>query len=230
MSTGTELSALLATNLHNDASFTAANKLTYLNLAVKRIMRDAPERFRKKEASLAITAAAREYSLATDFFMISSIWLQTTGHKLTPMLPGEFVDQVERIPTTPTGSPEEYIILGFDESQDTPAYRIRFDKTPDGNYTLTYWYYPMPAAITADATPALSTMGYDEMIVAAATMIALQPKDPEGSAIAKQAYLEILREFRAFNPMGPDYTPVQRPNSFEYGKPGPALPSNYPVD
>lgn len=231
MSTGTELSALLTTYLHNDASFTAANKLTYLNLGLQRIMRDAPDCLMKKQAELSLSAAAgRDYSLASDFYQMSAVWLQTTGVKLTPLLTSEFIDTVERLPTTPTGPPEEYIILGFDESQETPAWRIRFDKTPDDDYTVTYWYRQAWKAITADATPGLSTMGYDELLLWAATMIALQPKDPEGYMTAKQSYAENLVKYQTANPMGPDYTPVLRPASYEYGPRGLRLDEHFPID
>jgi hypothetical protein len=217
MSTGTELAALLTTYLHNDVSFTTANKLTYLNLGLKRIVRDSPLTFRKKEATLSLTAVAgREYSLASDFYVMLAIWHQTTGNKLSPCLTSEFIEGVERLPTIPSGPPLEYTILGFDESVETPAWRIRFDKTPDASYTVTYWYTPMPTAISADVTPGISTMGFDELLLWAAAMIALQPKDPDGHMTAKQNYGENLAAWDSYRAMGPDYTPMLRPASEDY--------------
>ena len=210
MSTGTELSTLLTTYLHNDVGISSADKLIYLNLGVKRILRDAPECFLKKEATLAIDSSKRTYSLATDFYMMYGVWLQAVGTKLQPVLAGEWIDTVERIVTIPSGPPLRYTILGFDESLQTPAWQIRIDKTPDANYTLNYWYFPVPVTITGSSTPGLSAMGFDELICWAAAMIALQPKDPEGHQLAKQNYVENLMAFREFRAMGPDYTPVFR--------------------
>jgi hypothetical protein len=216
MSTGTELSALFSVYMHNDAALTAANKLTYLNLGLKRILRDAPSTFRLKEATITTADGTQEYSLASDFYLMAAMWLQSTGRKLSPMLAGEFIDTVERMPTIPEGPPEEYIIMGYDESQDTPAWRVRFDKTCDAIYSVEYWYNPVPTAITADATPAISSMGFDELLLWAAVMIALQPKDPDGHQIARGNYLENLAEWKAYRTSRPDYVPVLRPASEEY--------------
>lgn len=230
MSTGTELSALFTVYMHNDASLTAANKLTYLNLGLKRIVRDAPSTFRQKEATITTADGTQEYSLASDFYLMSAMWLQSTGKKLTPMLTAEFIDNVERIPTIPEGPPEEYIIMGFDESQDTPAWRVRFDKTCDDIYSVEYWYNPMPSAITADVEPSISLMGFDELLLWASAMIALQPKDPAGHQIARGNYLENLKEWQTYRASRPDYTPVLRPASEEYysGTKFPLTP-HYPI-
>lgn len=204
MSTGTELSALLKTFIHSDADFSAADLLLYLNLGQKRIIRDAPSVLRKKQATLAITSDSREYSLASDFYQMVSLWIKTVGIKLSPMAPGEFIEYVERMPSIPSGYPEGYIILGYDESQETPAWRIRFDRTPDTDYTVYYWYHYFPATITADATPLLSSMGFDELLLWSSAMIALQPKDPEGHKSARTNYLANLSEFRAYIPQSKD--------------------------
>ena len=227
MSTGTELSTLLTTYLHNDVALTAANKLTYLNLGLKKIVRDAPMTFRRKEGTLTLNTSDREYSLATDFYIMLGIWHQANGKKLQPTLTAEWIEGIERQVTIASGPPEEYIVLGYDESQDTPAWRIKFDKTPDSAYTITYWYTPMPAAITADATPAISSMGFDEMLLWASATIALQPKDPQGHQIAFQNYRDNLRQWFEYRAMSPDYTPMLRPASQDDRSMFP-LPPNYP--
>ena len=154
MFTGTELSALLLTYLRNDASLSAADKLTLLTLGQNRIIRDAPSVLRQKSGTLSLTiVAGREYSLASDFFMMTGVYLQEVGYKLEPMLFNEWLETVERLPSIPSGPPTRYTILGFDESQVTPRWRIRFKYIPDGSYTINYWYHQMPADITADATP-----------------------------------------------------------------------------
>lgn len=228
MSTGTELSTLLTTYLHNDVSLTAASKLIYLNLGLKKIVRDAPLTFRKKEATLTLTTAlGREYSLASDFYLMLAVWYSETGTKLQPTLTAEWIEGVERMTTIASGPPEEYIVLGYDESQDTPAWRVKFDKTPDDEYEITYWYTPMPSAITADATPAISSMGFDEMLLWASASIALQPKDPQGHQIAHQNYRDNLKQWFEYRAMSPDYTPILRPGSENYKSAFP-LPPNFP--
>ena len=217
MTTGTALSALLDDYVHNDIRLTAANKLTYLTLGQQRIVRDSPTSIFVKQATISVTVAiGREYSLASDFHMMQAIWLQTQGWKLDPMGDAEFIETVERIPTIPSGPPRMYTILGFDESQGTPAFRIRFDYTPDASYTVTYWYYYMPGTLTGSATPALSAMGFDELLLWATAMIILQQKDPTGYASAVQQYQACLDTFKSYRPMGPDYTPLFRPQSNDY--------------
>lgn len=211
MTTGTELSTLLTTYLHNDVSLSAADKLLYLNLGQKRIVRDAPTVLRKKSATLSISVAGdREYSLASDFYMMSAVWIKSVGIKLFPIGPSEFIDDVERMPTIASSYPTGYIILGYDESQDTPAWRIRFNKTPDTDYTVYYWYYYFPPVITAGSTPVISSIGYDELLLWAAAMIALQPKDPEGFKLAAANYRMNLESFSSYIPVSPDYTPQLR--------------------
>jgi len=211
MTTGTELSTLLTTYLHNDVSLSAADKLLYLNLGQKRIVRDAPTVLRKKLASLSISVAGdREYSLASDFYMMAGVWIKSVGIKLFPMGQSEFIDDVERMPTIASSHPTGYIILGYDESQDTPAWRIRFNKTPDGDYTVYYWYYYFPPVITAGSTPVISSIGYDELLLWASAMIALQPKDPEGFNLAAANYAANLQAFSSYIPVSPDYTPQLR--------------------
>lgn len=228
MSTGTELSTLLTTYLHNDVSLTAATKLIYLNLGLKKILRDAPLTFYKKEETLNLTAVAgREYDLESDFYLMVAMWETTTGRKLAPTLTAEWIEGIERLTTVPSGPPEQYIILGFDESETAPAWRIRFDKTPDDSYTVTYWYIPMPEAITADATPAISSMGFDELLLWSSTCVALQPKDPQGHQIAYQNYRDNLSKWFEYRAMSPDYTPRLRSWDDEY-RPGLRLPSNFP--
>jgi len=227
MSTGTELSTLLTTYLHNDVSLTAATKLIYLNLGLKKIVKDAPLTFRKKEGTLTLTTAGREYSLESDFYVMLGMWHQASGRKLQPTLAAEWIEDIERQVTIASGPPQEYIILGFDDSQDTPAWRVKFDKTPDSTYTVKYWYTPMPAAITAGATPAISSMGFDEMLLWASATIALQPKDPQGHLVAFQNYQNNLKQWFEYRSMGPDYTPILRPASEDFKSSFP-LPSNYP--
>ena len=214
MTTGTELSTLLTTYLHNDVSLSAADKLLYLNLGQKRIVRDAPTVLRKKSGTLSISVAGdREYSLASDFYMMSAVWIKSVGIKLFPMGPSEFIDDVERMPTIASSYPTGYIILGYDESQDTPSWRIKFNKTPDTDYTVYYWYYYFPPVITAGSTPVISSIGYDELLLWASAMIALQPKDPEGFKIAYANYQANLESFSSYIPVSPDYTPVLREES-----------------
>ena len=226
MTTGTNLAILLNSYLHNDISFSSTDRLTYLTLGQQRIVRDEPTKLATKEATITTAAGTREYSLATDFYMMQGIWLQANGWKLDPYLDAEFIETVERIPTIPSGPPTGYTVLGYDETIGTPAFRIRFNYNPDDIYAIKYWYYYMPAAVSS-ATPAISAMGFDELLLWAATMIALQPKDPEGSATAMQNYLLCLDAFRSYRPMGPDYHPTFRAKSQDQ-RPRSPLGPHYP--
>ena len=208
--TGTQLSTLFTTYMHEDILLSTQNKLDYLTLGQERIVRDAPTILAKKEATITTVASTQEYSLASDFYKMHAIWLQANGWKLYPIPAAEFIETVERIPTIPSGPPTGYTILGYDTTIGTPAMRLRFNYNPDAAYSIEYWYHYMPAAITGSATPAISAMGFTELLLWAAVMIALQPKDPQGHAQAAANYERNLEQFMSYRPMAPDYTPTLR--------------------
>ena len=109
-------------------------------------------------------------------------------------------------------------------------YRIRFNYTPNDNYTVKAWYYWMPADVTASETPVVSAIGFTECLLWGAAAIALQPKDPEGYAQALANYERCMQDFRAYRPSGADYTPVLRPiSSDNSGRRGPTLGPHFPV-
>lgn len=109
-------------------------------------------------------------------------------------------------------------------------YRIRFNYTPDDDYTVKAWYYYMPADVTADVVPVVSAIGFTECLLWAAAMIALQPKDPEGYATAAANYERAMQDFRAYRPAAPDYTPVLRPMSNDGSiRRGPSLGPFFPA-
>lgn len=228
---GTELSALMDDYIHNDAGMTATRKLQYLTMGQQRIIHDLPFVIGTKEATLSLTLAlGRTYSLASDFYMMESVFLPTTSVKMTPVLHSEMIDSIDRLASTPSGTPSEYTILGYDTTIATPACRIRFNYTPDASYTVYYWYKYMPAAITATAIPALSYLGFDELLVLAASMIALQPKDPQGYAYTKQCYEQEAERARQYRPMQADHTPVLRSNWYDHTGSTLRLSDHFPVE
>jgi hypothetical protein len=229
---GSQLSTLLTTYLHNDVSISAADKLLYLTLGQQRMVRDSPSTLSTKQTTLSLTSGdtTREYSLPSDFYMMQAVWLPVMGYKLGPMLDAEFIDTVERLPVIPTGPPRDYCILGYDETLTPPRFRIRFNYTPNDDYTVYIWYYWMPADVTAVLTPVVCAMGFTECLLWAACSIALQPKDPEGYQQAEGNYQRLMEDFRAYRPMGADYTPILRPLTSEtVGRRGPTLGPHFPV-
>lgn len=208
--TATQLRALLKANLHNDTTFTDPDDLnTFLTLGQARIVRDAPHVLGVKEASLSLTVAAgREYSLASDFYQMRAIWYQTSGYALEAVPFSRFIDEVERLPTIPSGPPQSYTITGYSVADS--AIKLRVDKTPAETMTVEYWYYWMPADISGATTPAISAIGFGELILWAGTMIARERNDPDGFIQAAGIYERILGEYQSYDPTRPDRASVVR--------------------
>ena len=226
--TGTGLSSLLLTYLRNDASLSASDLLLLLNLGQKRIIRDAPYILRQKSGTLSLVNPTREYSLASDFYMMTGIYLQSTGKKIEAVLANEWLETVERLPTIPSGPPTQYTILGFDESQGSPAWRIIFNYIPSSDLTVTYWYRQMPSDITADSIPVISSMGFDELLLWASALVGLEPRDPAGANNARMFYAENLASFREYRPMAMDYKPTLR-SDYPIGGSTLRLPTEFPA-
>ena len=229
---GSQLATLLNTYLHNDSTISLTDRLLYLTLGQQRMVADSPTTLSTKQDTLSLVSGdtAREYSLASNFYQMQAMWLPVMGYKLSPMIDAEFIDTTERLPVIPTGPPRDYIILGYDETLTPPRYRIRFNYTPNDNYTVYYWYYWMPADVTAVLTPVVSAIGFSECLLWAATMIALQPKDPSGYQQAAANYERCLDAYKTYRASGPDYMPILRPMSSDTaGRRGPTLGPHFPV-
>lgn len=198
------LRTLLKENLHKDSTFSDPGDLnTFLSLGQRRIVKDSPGTLGSKEGTLSITSAAREYSLASDFYQMLGVFLPATNALISPLPFARWQEEVEYQSSVPSGDPDSYRIVGYSESSS--AWRLRWDKTPDTSRTVYYWYWWLPIDITGTATPAVSAIGFDELLVWAATMIARERNDPQGAAVAFQRYTELLRAYRAFGVQGPDY-------------------------
>lgn len=226
-----QLYTLLKRNLHNDATLTSTDFATYLTLAQERIVQDSPSSLGVKEAVISVTQSTRVYSLASDFFQMRAMYCSTESRWIDPVPVKEFVETVERLGTIPDGTPLAYCVRGFDDS--TGLWQVAFDHVPTTSYTYGYQYYWKPQAMTIvnqTTVPPVSAVGFGKLIVDAATMIATEANDPERFQIAAAAYELGMRQYRCFNPMGPDYTPQLRPGDGVYRGSTWRLPDTFPAD
>jgi hypothetical protein len=205
------LRTMLKRNLHGDAGLTDPDDYnTFLTLGQEMMVQDSPSSLGVKEGSLNITSAARKYALASDFYQMRGVFNPTVGWSLDPIPQKEFIETVERLASIPSGPPRGYSVIGIDGT--TGFWQISFDYTPDQNYTLKYWYYWVPAAITGTAVPPVSAAGFDTCLVWAATKVGLQGKDPSGYALALEMYENEMKQFRNFDAQGPDRDIVLSPS------------------
>ncbi len=204
--TATELRSLLKEALHKDSTYTDPGDLnTFLTLGQERIVRESPHTLGAKATTLATVASTQEYNLASDFFQMRSIWLASTSDQLIALGHDRWVSSVESLATIPTGSPQWYCIFGWDSTN--ALWDIRLNPTPDAIYTIKYFYYWIPTAITGTATPAICSIGFSELLLEAAIMIARARNDPEGRVESTQMYRVLMQDYKAFSAQGPDYKP-----------------------
>lgn len=203
--TSSQILALLKQNLSNDASLSDSDLITYLQLGQERIIRDSPETLGSKEASLAITSTARTYSLASDFYQFrTKPWVASLSRAIEYKAPARFIEEFETYATIPSGDPDWFTIVGYDETAGLQ--QIRLDKTPSDSLTVGYWYNWMPPAITnatSTSTPAISKVGFGELLLWAGTMIARQRNDPKGFGEAVGFYDKLMYGFKSYNAARP---------------------------
>ena len=223
------LRTLLKANLHNDQTYSDPGDLnTFLTLGQRQIVHDAPWVLGTKEGTLSVVASTRSYELAADFYQMRSMFYATNGIHLEPIMVNEFVELVERLPTIPSGAPRGYCVTGYDVTN--AGWMVSFDYIPDASYTYKYWYYWMPADISGTATPPVSAIGFDELLLWAATMLARERNDPDGAVSASAFYERHLAEYKKFQVQGPDYAAVSRADfGVRAGGSTLKLPSTYPV-
>lgn len=234
MLTHAEMKALLKENLHNDSTFSDPTDLDlFLTLGQQKIVRDHPSGLGLKQGTFDTVADTQEYSLASDFYQIRALWNVTSGWKLEPETPGIWADAVESYATIPTGSPRWYLIRGYDTSSS--AWRMRLHYTPDGVYSMKYFYYWMPSAInTANGVGPFPAIGLDELLLWSATLIARERNDSGGQdggghATAFSNYQRELKNYKAFSASGPDYISGLRSQIAYDGGPTGKLPPEFPA-
>jgi hypothetical protein len=225
------LAKMVKSNLHNDADLVDPDDYyLYLTLGQEMMVQDSPSTLGVKDGTLALTLAlGRKYSLATDFYQNRGMFLTTTNCSLNCIPVKQFMETVERLSTVPSGPPRGYCITGVDSA--TGLWQVAFDYIPDDSYTVKYWYYWMPPTLEDPAEiPPVSAIGFDTCLVWAATKMGLQGKDPSGYAMASQMYEKEMKQFKDFNPQGPDYTPVLQPSG-SYVRSGSTLrlPPQFPA-
>src|SRR5262245_41570599 len=205
-----QLEARLLFNLRNDTQFTTSLLDTYLTLCQERMVRDSPHTLGIKRSTVSIVAADQQALVASDVFQIIAVWLPAMSSRLTYVPHRRFVEDYELLTTIPSGAPHSYTVSNYDES--VSKWNIRFDTQADASYTLTYWYYWMPAAISGTtAVPAISGIGFGELLIWAATMVARETNDPDGMAVAKMHYDTGMLEYSTYIPARPDWDVDQLP-------------------
>lgn len=208
--TATQLRALLKANLHNDSTYSDPDDLnTFLTLGQERIVKDCPQLLGRKYSTITTTTSTREFALATDVYQVYAVWNQTDGFKLTFVPQQDFIETVERLPTIGSGPATEYTILGWVAADS--VMKLVLNLTPSAAGTLKYWYWWMPAAISGSSTPALSSLGWSELLLNAASMIALGRNDPDASSFFEKKYDKLMEAARAWHPAAPDYAPALDP-------------------
>jgi hypothetical protein len=210
--TNAELRTLLKANIHKDSTFSDPDDLnTFLTLGQERIVRDSPTTLGTKEGTLSLTTGGRVYDLASDFYQMKGVFYPTNSLWLEPVAMSLWLEQVEAQASIASGEPYLYVIWGFDATN--AVQQIKFNYTPSASMTYYYWYYWFPIAITGSATSPISSLGFSELLLEAATMSALKRNDPDGYAVALTNYQRLLREYREYRPEAPDQDIVLAPST-----------------
>lgn len=205
------LRTILKRRLHNDAAYTDPTDFNiYLTLGQQRIVRDWPAGLGVKSATLSLTGAARSYALASDVYQILRVNIPSQNRVLEYCPMGRWLEEVEQQNVIGSGTPRMYTISGVRLDDATPTQEMIFDLLPD-TLTCYYWYYWMPIAISGTTVPPHSAAGFDNLLLAAATMMALQEKNPDGTGMAAQLYEAELAAFRRYSPASPGWRPRMGP-------------------
>lgn len=226
MLTSAQLITLLQDHLHNDSTYTEAKLYSYLNLGQRQIVTDAPWVLGVKEGSLTTTNGVQAYSLASDFYNMKALWDTTNSRRVFPARPSEWSEAVEAVSTVASGTPRAYMISYFDP--DDEVWKMRLYPTPNGAYSLKYFYYWQPAEINGTTAGPITAMGFDQLLFWSALMLAKQRTDPSGHQEAINNYARMLNEYRAFKADGPDYVAALRSGDEEGGGPTGRLPDEFP--
>jgi hypothetical protein len=183
------------------------------------------------EKTITTDTTNREYSLSSLFFQMRTMWEQTMAHQIICIPREQFVDEVEILPTIPTRIPYFACVIGFDSDSTSPVnlWRVRFDSTPDAVYTIKYWFYWLPQDISGTIISPIARIGFEELLIWAATAAALYRNDPEGYQLAESHYQRLLPSYRTFNVQGPAQKSERMPRDFSgSGMRGPVFdPSHY---
>jgi len=223
-----EIRNLLRQNLHKDTGFSDPGDLNILlNLGKERIVQDSPDTLGVKTQSITTVASQQENDLASDFWQARGVWDATSGTHLGSYMDSEWITNVERLPTIPEGPPLYYNITVFDAA--TAIWKIRWNPTPDDIRTIKVFYWWVPATITGSGTALHCSLGFSELLLWAATLIGRSRNDPEGAQEAERQYKELLVEYKAYNPQGPDSNSIlQSHMATDGGGSTLRLPPQYP--
>lgn len=202
------LRTLLKVNLHNDSALTDPTDYNmYLTLGQNRIVRDCPEALGVKKGSATLATDSRLVYLATDFFQMVSVHIPSENRWLDYLGMQVWSEEIEASSDIPTGVPYQYSIYS-NLAAATPTWYMVLNRTPADTYTLYYWYYWIPAAISGTTVPPHSAIGFENLIVWAATMVAREPRDQAGYQTAVQHYERELAALRAHSPAKPGWKPA----------------------
>ena len=205
--TNANLRSLLKENIHKDTGFSEPTDLdSFLTLGQERIVTDSPHTLGVKTDTITSVDGTQEYSLDSTFYQIVKMWDTTNGRRIYAWTHSEWATYVESLSSIPTGIPHHYSVIFFDEAQSTPIWRVRFFPTPGGAYTIKNFYHWMPAAISGSGTPSICRIGFSELLLSGATMIALERNDPRGAKAWQDRYDRRMVKYMSYNPQKPDET------------------------
>lgn len=205
------LRTLLKRKLHNDAALTDPTDFNiYLTLGQNRIVRDCPAGLGVKSATLSLTAASRSYALASDVYQVVRVNIPSQNCWLEYVPPGRWIEEIEGQNVIGSGTPQQYTISGVRLDDATPVLELIVDLVPD-TLTAYYWYYWMPAAATGTTVLPHCAAGFDNLVLAAAAMIALEDKNPDEFLVAVQNYERELKAFRDYTAFRPGWRPRMGP-------------------